>query len=52
VNNNLENARKDVMEGHLTLLQALSKWDVTSKELVDYIINQHDKTQTHKEVAE
>ena len=49
MNQNLKNARDDVTQGRLTLLQAMSKWDVTSRELVEFIINQHDKEQTLKE---
>ena len=49
LNQNLKNARDDVTQGRLTLLQAMSKWDVTSRELVEFIINQHDKEQTLKE---
>ena len=37
MNQNLKNAKEDLMQGRLTLLQAISKWDVTAQELINYI---------------
>ena len=37
MNQNLKNAKEDLMQGRLTLLQTISKWDVTSQELLNYI---------------
>ena len=36
--NNLKSASEDVKEGRLTLIQALSKWDVHADELLKFII--------------
>jgi len=43
LNQNLKNAKEDLMQGRLTLLQAISKWDVTTKELLNYIQEEDSK---------
>jgi hypothetical protein len=43
LNQNLKNAKEDLMQGRLTLQQATSKWDVTSKELLNYIQEEDSK---------
>jgi len=45
LNQNLKNAMEDLMQGRLTLLQAISKWDVTSKELLNYIQEEAEKNE-------
>ena len=45
MNENLKNAKEDLMQGRLTLLQAVSKWDVTSKELLKYIQEEDKKNE-------
>lgn len=45
MNQNLKNAKEDLMQGRLTLLQAISKWDVTSKELLNYIQEEAEKNE-------
>ena len=43
MNQNLKNAKEDLMQGRLTLLQAISKWDVTAQELFNYIREEDNK---------
>jgi hypothetical protein len=43
LNQNLKNAKEDLMQGRLTLLQAISKWDVTAQELLNYIREEDNK---------
>jgi len=43
LNQNLKNAKEDLMQGRLTLLQTISKWDVTSQELLNYIQEEDSK---------
>jgi len=43
LNQNLKNAKEDLMQGRLTLQQATSKWDVTYKELLNYIQEEDSK---------
>ena len=43
MNQNLKNAKEDLMQGRLTLLQTISKWDVTSQELLNYIQEEDSK---------
>ena len=42
MNQNLNSAHNDFMKGLLTLMQACSKWDVTSDELLKYIKEEYD----------
>ena len=43
LNQNLKNAKEDLMQGRLTLLQTISKWDVTTQELLNYIQEEDSK---------
>jgi len=43
LNQNLKNAKEDLMQGRLTLLQTISKWDVTAQELLNYIQEEDGK---------
>jgi hypothetical protein len=43
LNQNLKNAKEDLMQGRLTLLQTTSKWDVTTQELLNYIQEEDSK---------
>jgi hypothetical protein len=40
LNQNLKNAKEDLIQGRLTLQQATSNWDVTIDELLSYIIKE------------
>tara|TARA_R110002167_G_scaffold190195_3_gene392484 strand:+ start:597 stop:752 length:156 start_codon:yes stop_codon:yes gene_type:complete len=48
--NNLKSASEDVKEGRLTLIQALSKWDVHADELLNFIISSDNKTKEEKDI--